>query len=86
MNETYTELCLSWLGRELNIDLEGIIFVLCNISAMCTVMTKTYDIMIGLRQLLCMCKAEKTQLNEMAAIGVFCVQRTVADKVQKIGT
>ena len=24
MNETYTELCLSWLGRELNINLLGI--------------------------------------------------------------
>ena len=59
-----------------------VIFVLCNISAM----IKTYDIMIGLRQLLCMCKAEKTQLNDKVAIGGFCVQRTVADKVQKIGT
>ena len=63
-----------------------VIFVLCNISAMCTEMTKTNDIMIGLRQLLCMCKAEKTQLNDKIAIGGFCVQRTVADKVQKIGT
>ena len=63
-----------------------VIFVLCNISAMCTEMTKTYDIMIGLRPLLCMCKAEKTQLNDRVATGCFCVQRTVADKVQKIGT
>ena len=63
-----------------------VIFVLCNISAMCTEMTKTYDIMIGLRQFLCMCKAEKTQLNDRIAIGGFCVQRTVADKVQKMGT
>ena len=62
------------------------IFVLCNISAMCTKMTKTYDIMIGLRQLLCMCKAETTQLNDSVTIGGFCVQRTVAEKVQKIGT
>ena len=53
---------------------------------MCIEMTKTYDIMIGLRQLLCMCKAEKTQLNDRVAIGGFCVQQTVADKVQKIGT
>ena len=52
---------------------------------MCTEMTKTYDIMIGLRQLLYMCKAEKTQLNDRVAIGGFCAQRTVADKVQKIG-
>ena len=62
------------------------IFVLSNISAMCTVMTKTYDSMIGLRQLLYMCKAEKTQLNDRVADGGFCAQRTVADKVQKIGT
>ena len=66
------------------------IFVLCNISAMCTEMIKTYDIMIGLRQLLYTCKAEKTQLNDRVAIGGggrgFCAQRTVADKVQKIGT
>ena len=53
---------------------------------MCTGMSKTCDIMIGLRQLLCMCKAEKTQLNDRVAIGGFCVQRTVADKVQQIGT
>ena len=62
------------------------IYVLCNISAMCTEMAKTYDIMIGLRQLLCMCKAEKTQLNDRVAVWGFCVQQTVADKVQKIGT
>ena len=53
---------------------------------MCTEITKTYDIMIGLRQILCMCKAEKTQLNDRVPTGGFCVQRTVADKVQKIGT
>ena len=63
-----------------------VIFVLCNILAVCAEMTKTYDIMIGLRQLLCMCKSEKTQLNDRVAIGGFCVQRTVADKLQKIGT
>ena len=63
-----------------------VIFVLCNISAMCTEITQTYDIMIGLRQLLCMCKAEKTQLNDRVAIGGLCVQRTVADIVQEIGT
>ena len=48
------------------------IFVLCNISAMCTEMTKTYDIMTGLRQLLYVCKAEKTQFNDRVAIGGFC--------------
>ena len=53
---------------------------------MYTEMTKTYDIMISLRQLLGMCKAEKTQLNNRVTIGGFCVKRTVADKVQKIGT
>ena len=42
--------------------------------------------MIGLRQLLCVSMVEKTQLNDRVAIGCFCVQRTVADKVQKIGT
>ena len=63
-----------------------VIFGFCNISVMCTEMTKTYDIMIGLRQLLCMCKTEKTQLNDRVTIVGFCVQRTVADKVQKIGT
>ena len=63
-----------------------VIFVFCNILAMCTEMTKTSDIMIGLRQLLCMCKAEKTLLNDRVTTEVFCVQRTIADKVQKIGT
>ena len=63
-----------------------VIFVFCNILVMFTNMTKMYDIMIGLRQLPCMCKAEKTQLNDSVGIGGFCVQRTVADTVQKIGT
>ena len=62
------------------------IFVLSNISVICAEMTKTYDIMIGLRQLQFMCKAEKTQLNERVAIGGFCAQQTVADKVQTIRT
>ena len=48
------------------------IFVLCNISAMCTEMTKTSDIMMDLRQLLYMCNAEKTQFNDRVAIGGFC--------------
>ena len=51
-----------------------VIFVLCNISVMCTEMTKTYDIMIGLRQLLYMCKAEKIQLNDRVTIEGFCLQ------------
>ena len=50
-----------------------VIFVLCNISAMCTEMTKTSDMMIGLQQLLCMCKAEKTHLNDRVTNGGFCV-------------
>ena len=63
-----------------------VIFVLCNIPAICTEMPKTYDIMTGLRQLLPMCKANKTQLYDRVAIGGFFVQRTVANKVQMIGT
>ena len=50
-----------------------VVFVLCNISAMCTEMTKTYDIMIGLRQLLCISKTEKIQLNDRVAIVGFCL-------------
>ena len=42
--------------------------------------------MMGLRQLLCISKAEKTQLNDRVATGAFCVQRTVADKLQNIET
>ena len=53
---------------------------------MCAEMTKTYIIIIGLRQLLFMCKAEKTKLNDRVATGGFCAQRAVADKVQKIET
>ena len=49
-------------------------------------MTKTYAIMIGLRQLLYMCKAEKTQLDDRVAIAGLYAQRTVAYEVQKIGT
>ena len=36
---------------------------------MCTEMTKTYDDMIGLRQLLYICKVEKTYLNDKVVIG-----------------
>ena len=53
-----------------NVKWTTVIFVLCNISAMCTEMTKTYNIMIGLRPLLCISKAEKPQLNDRVAIGV----------------
>ena len=62
------------------------IFVLCNILAMCAETTKTYIIVIGLRHLLYICKAEKTKLNDSVATGCFCAQRAFADKVQKIGT
>ena len=40
---------------------------------MCTEITKTYDDMIGLRQLLYICKAEKTYLNDKVVIGGLCV-------------
>ena len=40
---------------------------------MCTEMAKTYDDMIGLRQLLYICKAEETHLNDKAVIGGLCV-------------
>ena len=60
-----------------------VIFVLCNISAMCTEMTKTYDIMIGLRQLLCMCKTEKTQLNDKVAIGVSVFNELLQTKYKR---
>ena len=40
---------------------------------MCTEMTKTYDDMIDLRQLLYICKAEKTYLNDKVVIGGLCV-------------
>ena len=44
-------------------------------------MTKTYDIMIGLRQLLGMCKAEKIEVNDRLQLGVsvfneYCRQST----------
>ena len=45
------------------------IFILSNISAMCTELTKTCAIMIGSRQFLYMCKADKTKLNDRFAIG-----------------
>ena len=51
---------------------------------MCTEMTKTYDDMLGLWHLLCMCKAEKPHLNEGFNWGFLCL--TVSDKVQTIGT
>ena len=60
-----------------------VIFVLCNISAICTEMLKTYDIMIGLRQLLCMCKAEKTQLNDSVAIGGFLFNEQLQTKYKR---
>ena len=48
-------------------------------------MTKTYDDRIGLRQLLYICKAEKTPLNDKLVIGGLCVWWTVADKLQTTG-
>ena len=52
---------------------------------MCREMTNIYDDMIGLWQLLYICKAEKTHLNDKVVNGGLCVYRTVADKLQKIG-
>ena len=60
-----------------------VIFVLCNISAMCTEMTQTSDIMIGLRQLLCMCKAEKTQLNDRLQLGVSVFNELLQTKYKR---
>ena len=59
------------------------IFVLCNISAMCTEMTKTNDIMIGLRQLLYVCKAEKTQLNTGLQSGVSVLNELLQTKYKR---
>ena len=47
-------------------------------------MTKSYADMIGLRQLLYICKAEKTNSNDKVVIGSLCVLRIVADKLQKV--
>ena len=52
---------------------------------MFTEMTNIHDDMIGLRQVLYICKAEKTHLNDKVVIGGLCVYQTVADKLQKIG-
>ena len=38
---------------------------------MCTELTKTYDDMIGLRQLLYICKAEKTYFNDKVVTGGY---------------
>ena len=47
-------------------------------------MTKTFDDMIGLRQLLYICKAEKTYLNDKFVIGFMCLtnfcRQTTKDK------
>ena len=40
---------------------------------MCTEMTNIHNDMIGLRHLLYICKAEKTQLNDMVVIVGLCV-------------
>ena len=52
---------------------------------MCTEMMKTYDDMIGLRQLLYICKSEMTHLNDKIVIGALCVYRAIADQLQKTG-
>ena len=60
-----------------------VIFALCNISVMCTEMTKTYDIMIGLWQLIRMCKAEKTQSNDRVALGVSVFNELLQTKYKR---
>ena len=47
---------------------------------MCAEMTNTHDDVIVFWQLLYICKAKKTLLNDMVEIGGLCVQRSVADK------
>ena len=59
------------------------LFVLCNITAMCTAITKTYDDMVGLWPLLYILNAGKTHLNDKVEIGGLCVLRTIAGKLQK---
>ena len=59
------------------------IFVLCNISAVCAEMTETYIIMIGLRQLLYMRKAEKTKLNDRVAIRVSVLNKFLQTKYKR---
>ena len=60
------------------------IFVLSNISAMCTEMTTTYDIMTGLRQLLYMCKAEKTELQLGVSVLIKLLQTKYKRQKRKI--
>ena len=52
---------------------------------MCTEMMNIHNDMIGLWQLLYICMAEKTHLNDKVVLGGLCVKQTVADKLQKIG-
>ena len=52
---------------------------------MCTEMTNIHNDMIGLWQLLYICKAKKTHLNDKVVLVGLCVKRTVADKLQKVG-
>ena len=50
---------------------------------MCTKLTKTYGIMIGLQQFLYMCKAEKTQLNDRVAIVGLCFNELLQKKYKR---
>ena len=50
---------------------------------MCTEMTITHDIMIGLRQLLCISKADKTQLNDRVAVGVSVFNERLQTKYKR---
>ena len=59
------------------------IFFLSNISAVCTEMTKTYDVMIDLWQLLYMCKVEKTQLMTGMQLGVSVLNEMLQTKYKR---
>ena len=52
-------------------------------------MTKSYYVIICLREFLYTCKEEQTRLNDWVVIGVIGglgIDRTIADNLQKIGT
>ena len=50
---------------------------------MCIEMTKTFDDMLGLRQLLYMRKAEKPHLNDRVAIGVSVFNELLQTKYKR---
>ena len=58
--------------------------VLCNIIAIYTEMTKTYDDMTGLRQLLYILRQKKSHLTTSLKLGVmsltYCCSQTIKDR------